>query len=320
MTRIRLAVTARNEQQTIAACLRSVVRSIEIAEVRLPLRFDLVVIADDCTDATVTIAQSFPRVRVILSSGGKVAAQRQVANTSAFVVFSDADILLTENTVTQVCRAMLENPDLQIAYPGKRPLPPGRNSLLASALYCYNRVNGFQEPRRYFNGKFFAIRDWRTPSIADLAPRLVSLPRDRFYDFHGGMRIDDIWLSRDILRRYGAATIREVESGDIWYRPPETFTGMYRTYHRMRLEIERLNQLFPETVPVHQHRGYDRPAVRRASRKDRWLWRTFRLALGVCRIRYRLEKFYYQRLSRSVCAPWKTIAETKQSLDTVLPV
>jgi hypothetical protein len=208
---------------------------------------------------------------------------------------------------------------VQIAYPRKKPLAPVRGTLLASALHCYNRVNGFQEPRRYFNGKFFAIRDWQVPTRAELQPRLTALPVDRFYDFHAGLRVDDIWLSRDVLRRHGPGAIREVEHGDIQFRAPETFRGMYRTYHRMRREIERLNRMFPETVPVHQQRGYDWNAVRRAPAKDRWLWRVFRLALGACRVRYRCEKFFYQRVSATTCAPWKPIEETKQSLDLVLP-
>ena len=45
---------------------------------------------------------------------------------------------MTENTVTAVCRVMLDRPRVQIAYPKKQPLPPTRNTLLAQALYCYN--------------------------------------------------------------------------------------------------------------------------------------------------------------------------------------
>lgn len=319
MTAIRLAVIARNEERALPRCLPSLLCSVGIAEARLPLRFDVVVVADECSDETARVAGSFPRVQVITSAGGKVEAQRQVANSTPFVLFSDADILVTENTVAAVCDAMLADSQLQVAYPRKRPLPPVRSTLLASAIHCYNRVNGFQQPRRYFNGKFFAIRHWHMPTLAELRPRLASLPEDRFYDFHAGMRVDDIWLSRDILRRHGPDAIREVAEGEIWFRAPETFEGMYRTYHRMRLEIERLNQIFPETVTAHQQRGYDWETVRRASAKDRWLWRFFRLALGVCRLRYRCEKFYYQRLSQTVCAPWKPVQETKQSLDIVRP-
>jgi len=319
MTTICLAVIARNEEHALPCCLRSVLRSVDIAESRMPLRFDVVVVADNCTDRTAQVAQSFSRVRVMASTGGKVEAQRLVANKTPFVVFSDADILVTEDTVTVVCQAMLEDQQLQIAYPRKRPLPPARTTLLANAIHCYNRVNGFQEARRYFNGKFFAIRDWRVPTLEDLRPRLGSLSADRFYDFHAGMKVDDIWLSRDILRRCGPGGIREVEGGTIWFRPSETLTGMYRTYHRMRREIERLNQMFPETVTVHQQRGYDWAVVRRAPRRDRWLWRFFRIALGFCQLRYRCEKYYYQNLSPTTCNAWKPIEETKQSLDIVLP-
>lgn len=319
MTTICLALCARNEEQSLPGCLRSVVRSVESAEMRLPLRFDIVVVADDCTDRTVTIAESFRRVRVLTSSGGKVQAQRRVAKTTPFVLFCDADILLTDDTVTAVCEAMLADSRLQIAYPVKHPLAPKRVTLLADALYCYNRVNGFQERRRYFNGKFFAIRDWQVPTLAELRPRLAALPVDRFYDFHAGVNVDDIWLSRDILRRYGADAICEVARGPIWYRPPETFAGMYRTYHRMRREIERLNRMFPETIGVHQKRRYDWQAVRRASPKDRWLWRVFRGALGACQLRYHSEKFYYQRFSVTPCPSWKPIEETKQSLDIGQP-
>ena len=131
MTTIGLALTARNEAQALPGCLRSVMRSVEVAEARLPLRFDVVVVADDCTDETVSIAASFPRVRVIKSSGGKVEAQRCVANTTPFVVFCDADILLTDDTVTAICEAMLAAPALQIAYPIKKPLAPARATLLA---------------------------------------------------------------------------------------------------------------------------------------------------------------------------------------------
>jgi glycosyltransferase involved in cell wall biosynthesis len=317
--RIHLAVCARNEARAIGGCLTSLLQAVAVAEKQLPLVFDVVVIADDCTDETERIAQSFGRVRVQPSTGGKVEAQRRVANTTPFVVFSDADILVSENALTDVCRVMLENPALQVAYATKQPLAPSRSTLLARALYSYNRLNGFQVRRKYFNARFFAIRDWRVPTVVELEPRLSRLPRDRFYRLQAGILVDDIWLSRDILQRYGPQAIREVDTAQVWYRPPETFEGMHRTYLRMRRDIERLNLIFPETVRVHQKRGYDREAFRAASSGECWLWRVFQAALLLCRIRYRAEKFYYQHLSPRDCVPWKPVEESKQSLDTVRP-
>ncbi len=316
---ITVAITAKNEAAAIGDCLRSIIAAVRHAEERLSLNVRIVVVLDDCTDATESIARSFPEVAIIHSSGGLVEAQRKVANSPPFVIFSDADILVSEGTITALCESMLTTPGLQVAYPRKTPLPPHRRSLLAAALYSYNRTNGFQNARRYFNGKLFAIRDWQIPTVEELQPRISKLPRNCFYHFEAGMQIDDIYLSRDILRRYGAEGIREVAGGEIFFRPPETFSGMYHTYRRMRREIERLNLLFPETVPVHQRRRYDRTAERCAPLRERLLWRCFRAWLAVCILRFHFERLYYTYLASNPGPNWPAITETKTSLcpDTV---
>ncbi len=308
---ITIGVTARNEEACIAATLVSLLRSVDAAESTGLADFEVVAILDECTDSTEEVVLGFPRVRVIHARGGLIEAQRLIAHRRPFVIFCDADILLGENVISSLATTMLAQPHLQVAYPSKRPLPPRRRTLVAAALYCYNRVEGFQNSRRYFNGKLFAIRDWQAPTLAELAPRLQALPADRFYDFHAGLRVDDIWLSRDILSRHGPDAIREVIEAEIQFRPPETFTGMYRMYLRMRREFERLNILFPESIPAHHHRGYDREAERRAPLSDRILWRVFRAALAVCKLRYRLEKFIVQSLPGRPLDAWRPVVETK---------
>ncbi|MEW6155948.1 MAG: glycosyltransferase [Verrucomicrobiota bacterium] len=309
---LRIVITARNEAAAIEAFLSSLLRSVAFAEAKWPVQYEIWAVLDECHDNTERMVRRWPRVTIHHSRGGKVEAQRRGVSAGPFTIFSDADILLGENVVCCVTEAMWNDPALQVAYPAKRPLLPQRRTLMAEALYCYNRANGFQERRRYFNGKFFAIRQWHIPTRSELEPRLRQLPLDRFYDFHAGMRVDDIYLSRDVLQRHGADAIREIAEAEILYRPPETFRGMYRTYHRMRLEIERLNRLFPETAPAHQQRRYDWAAVRLAPARDRWLWRYFRMALALCQVRYACEKFYYQHLASEACPPWKPILETKQ--------
>lgn len=309
---ITLAVTARNEERSIAATLRSLVRAVTFAEGQGRIMVRLVVILDDCTDNTQNIVgREFPQVDILIASGGLVEAQRLVAHERPFVIFCDADVLVDECAVAAISHAMLDDPALQVAYAAKSPLPPDRRTLMAAALYCYNRVNGFQTARRYFSGKFFAIRDWQVPTLAELHPRLQFLPQDPFYDYHAGLRVDDIWLSRDILKRHGDLAIREIEAAHIRYHPPETFTGMYRMYLRMTREIERLNVMFPETIPVHQQRGYDRAAERAAPWRDRLLWRVFRIALSVCRLLYKAERYYYQNIATVPLDAWRPVEETK---------
>ncbi len=311
---ITLAVTARNEESCIAATLRSIVRAVEVAEEHGRVNIRIVAILDNCTDGTEAIVRhEFPQFEVLLSSGGLIEAQRCVADEKPFVMFCDADVLLDEGAVAALAHEMLEYPHLQAAYAAKSPLPPKKRTLMAAALHCYNRVNGFQTARRYFCGKFFAIRDWQAPTLEELQPKLRTIPRDHFYDYHAGLRVDDIWLSRDLLRRHGESAIREVPGAHLHYRAAETFAGMYRVYLRMTREIERLNILFPETIPVHQQRGYDRVAERAAPWCDRLLWRVFRVALALCGVRYRVERFYYQNLASKPLDAWRPVVETKIS-------
>ncbi len=322
MLTIPLAVTARNEEQSIGSCLQSLLASVEHAEAALALKFEVTVVLDGATDRTEEIVRPFSRVSIVQleGEGNIVEAQRRANTPAPFMIYSDADISIEPPTLAALGRTMLEHPEVRVAYPAKSPLRPSRKTLLAEALYTYNRFDGFQTPRRYFNGKLFAIREWHIPDRDELRPRLREMSIDRFYDFHAGMRVDDIYLSRDILRRHGPAAIREVSEGRIRYRPPETFEGMYRTYRRMRMEIERLDTLFPETREVHRRygiRGYDWTAVRQASRRDRWLWRAFRVALAACKTRYALERSYYRHLARErKCPAWEPINESKRPISS----
>lgn len=314
LPRITVGVTARNEEACIAATLRSLLESAAYAEAKGVACFEFVAVLDECTDGTEAVVRGFPQVRILHSRGGLIEAQRHLARCQPFVIYSDADLLVEREVLAELAAAMLAAPALQVAYPCKRPLPPSRRGLMAAALYAYNRVEGFQTRRAYFNGKLFAIRDWRAPTLADLSTRLASLPEDRFYDYHAGLRVDDIWLSRDILARHGPAALREVAHVCIHYRPPETFTGMYRMYLRMRREIERLDRMFPESIPAHQPRGFDVAAYRAAPWRDRLLWHVFQVALRVCRWRYVLERFYYQSLSSTPISAWKPVHESKAPL------
>jgi hypothetical protein len=311
---IPVAVTARNEENTIAACLQALRRAIAYAEDRLPLRFALAAVLNDCTDRTEERARAVPGVEILHSTGGKIEAQRSAVRPAPFVVFADADIHVEENVLCELSRVLLDDSAVQVAYPSKVPLRPRSRSLLAEALYVYNLRDGFQTPRRYFNGKCFAIRAWSAPTLAELAPRLAVLPRDNFYQFHAGLRVDDIYLSRLILERHGPGAIREVPGATIYFRPPETLVGMYRYCKRMRMEIERLDVLFPELRAVHAlhgRRAVDRAALRRAPPRERFLWRYFHAALGLCRAWYRIERFFYRRLARGSCPTWNPITETK---------
>lgn len=305
---IPVTVTARDEARSLGACLDSLQHAIAVAEQRLAIRCDLAVVLDDCTDGTASVAAS-RGVRMLTSRGGKVEAQRAALRPGAFHIFSDADIVIADDTITALCEAMAD-PRVQVAFPRKLPLTPLRRSLLAKALHVYNARRGFSSQRTWFSGKLFAIRAWSMPEVGELARRAGELAPSRFYELAAPLRVDDIYLSRAVRHAHGPEALRET-SGVVWFRAPETLRGMYRYYRRMRRELERIDLLFPETRAPHlDTRSADELAT--ATTAERRAWRVFQLALVACRLAYRAERIACDRLGMPARDPWPAIAETKQ--------
>jgi glycosyltransferase involved in cell wall biosynthesis len=314
---IPLVIAARNEERALGACLDSLLASAAHAERHAGIRFDFRVILDDCTDATAAVAAS-RGVRTLVSSGGKVEAQRRGLVAGApFHVFADADIAVEPATLLALVGAMAD-PSVEVACPPRRPLAPAQRTPIARAIHVYNAHRGFSAQRTWFNGKLFAIRRWAIPTLAELGPRLAKLPRDRFYQAHRGLRVDDVYLSRTIAREHGPGAIRETSEGTLWFRPPETLRGMYRYFRRMRMELERLDRLFPETRATHEKHGIrrtDAAAVARATTEERRLFRLFQAAIKGCELVYAAERAFYLHLARSPCEDWSPIDETKRPIE-----
>jgi glycosyltransferase involved in cell wall biosynthesis len=316
--KIAVTVPAKNEEASLGPCLDALLAAAEHARAQ-GFEFEVRVVLDDCTDGTEAVAHG-RGVATVRSSGGKVEAQRAglaARADGAFAVFVDADVLVTPPTLAALAAVMLARPEVRVASPPRRPLPPQRDGWLARALHIYNRARGFSSQRTWFNGKCFAIRGWEVPTRAELAARVARLPDDNFYDYAAGMRIDDIYLSRRIVAEDGPGALVETDEGCVIYRAPETLRGMYRYYRRMRMEVERVSALFPEFNDAHARYGERVPDLLAAAPlRERLAYYQFHAALAVCMFGYRVERFYYRHLARERCPAWPPITETKCSLAT----
>lgn len=315
MTTIPIGVTARNEARNILILLDSLRTAIARAESQLDCRYELHVVLNDNRDHTADLLANCPGIQVWHTYGGLVEAQRALAQAhpaAPFIVFSDADIRVGREALLEVSRVLLTEPAVEVAYAGKYPIRPRRSTPLAKALYLYNLREGYQTARHYFNGQFFAIRHWSIPTVSEVT--FDKSADNRFLNLAAGIRIDDIYLSRTLLSRYGPDAIRCVPAG-IEYRPPETLQGMFRKYQRMVLEIERLHHFFPETKPAHNRWGRrrtDLSKLAQAPLDEKIHYAIFRSALSLCKIGYRAQKLYFKYFSRGPCPTWAPVTETKE--------
>jgi glycosyltransferase involved in cell wall biosynthesis len=316
MAAIPIGVTARNEARNILALLDSLRAAIRRASAELGVRYEIHVLLNDNSDETPRLLAGHADVTLWNTRGGIVEAQRALAEGrgpgSPFLIFCDADIIVHAGALLEISRTMLECPEVEVAYAEKYPVPPLRRTPLARALYLYNLREGYQTRRHYFNGQFFAIRRWAIPSAVELKwdPALDNF----FLHLSSGIRCDDIYLSREILRSAGPGVLRCLPAG-IEYRPPETLRGMFRKYQRMRLEIERLHCYFPESKPVHKQWGrrrLDRSRILAAPVSEKLYYGLFQAALLLCRVAYRAQRFYYSRFAAAPCPTWAPVTETKE--------
>jgi hypothetical protein len=310
---IPVGVTAKNESKALPQLLASLRAAKRYAEERSSHRFALTLVLNDNTDNTLALIDSSD-LKILETKGGLIEAQRAFVQTNPapFHIFSDADIILPEDGLLQIAEAMA-NTAIHIAYLEKTPVPPKRSTFLSRSLYLYNLYNGYQSERKYFNGQFFAIKDWAVP----VNPPFDRKKNNSFLALDQGIRCDDIYLSRKVLHEHGSSAIVLIHSA-LQYRAPESLKGMYRKYQRMVLEIERLNILFPETISTHLTYGRRKfLPVKLKSRpvEEKLYYLLFLGALQLCKFWYRWEKIFYTKRSSGSCPTWLPVEETKEAYE-----
>lgn len=121
-TRFSIIIPARNEEQNINACLQS------IAQLNYPNElFEVIVMDDFSTDATVATAQRFPFVKVLelktllnekINSYKKKAIELGIAaSTGDYIVTTDADCIVPENWLSNFAFIIQQKPTVFIAAP-----------------------------------------------------------------------------------------------------------------------------------------------------------------------------------------------------------
>jgi hypothetical protein len=162
-------VPARNEEQVIAACVRSLAQQPEIAEI--------LVVNDQSTDGTATVLQQLtaevPRLRVLEAQDvppGWVGKNNAVwigasQAKSPWLLFTDADAELAPTAVTRALQIAHEIPATLVSFSPEQLAETWYEKSLIPFVYCrlakhfsFEAVNDPSSPTAAANGQFLMIR------------------------------------------------------------------------------------------------------------------------------------------------------------------
>lgn len=127
-----ILIAAHNEQAVIGRCLDSLLNA------AAPAEFDVVVVANGCSDRTAEVAGARPGVRVLrLDTAGKAGALNAgAAIAQGFPrVYIDADVVVTTNDVRALCAAL--NGPIMAAVP-RRDLDVRGRPLIVKGYFAVN--------------------------------------------------------------------------------------------------------------------------------------------------------------------------------------
>ena len=234
---IPVCILAHNEQKHIAATIEHILAS------SIGVQIKIIVYANGCTDATVSIVQSLTRKHSNLHLRTIKKASKIVAWNTAFkenrdniIVFSDGDITPEPNTLS----AFIEH------------LKTNTNTIVVSSQYWPTRTGlSFEQKliglmqiplhQDFLTGQFYAVR--RQPLLEIFAS----------YNFHGlpeGIVGEDLFIER-LTPRGSLAVVKE----KCFYDPPKIpdylrYLARIRWQGEQILAFEKQHAAFPR-VPAH---------------------------------------------------------------------
>ena len=223
VTHVVVAVPARDEEELLAACLRSVLRSASVLRGRRPtVSTEVVVALDRCTDTSVRVVQRFPvtavevdagsvgRARHAAVSAGLVDTGRRGADPAAtWVVGTDADCVVPAQWLGRHLQAAEAGADLVLG----TVEPFGVAD--ASVLAAWRDRHALREGHDHVHGANLGVRASAYLEAGGFAPLALHEDVDLVARVRAAGRP---WVASDRVRvRTSGRTTSRVEGGFAGY-------------------------------------------------------------------------------------------------------
>ncbi|MEK9182040.1 MAG: glycosyltransferase [Patescibacteria group bacterium] len=303
--KLGIGICARNEESSIIPMLDSVRDSAQNTSTLS--EWHLFVCANGCTDNTLPLLkiwiQANPQVKTMLIEFEKanlVEGQREIVKYAkregiTSIIFFDADVIVEKECVSELLLAARSD-SAKAVYAVSVPIQREKQTLLESALNQYDLTPTIFSPRKHLHGRAFLIKDWNIP---DTNPSLLA---------------DDIFLSFDLLKKYGPRSIVKADNARVHFHQISSYKDFYNAYCRRKNEIRKCMTLFAhfQSLPsdqVNKHILWGKLA-HESFRRD-FFWTVLFTARFIAKINFFLDSL---RVSPDI-TEWKPTLSSKKTVE-----
>lgn len=250
---LTIGIAARNEENTIRQMLNTALLALSFMPADA---VEVIVAINDCTDNTEAIvrevvAETSIGIRVVHSDKGVIPAQRTIMKMrrlKGIAVFLDADLLIDRQCIRKLVQAM-EDPSVYVAW--GRPIPyDAGHPKFKSIIFNFSSYHpNLMAKKVYFTGRAFAVREYIIPTNPTI-PGSIDSKLAKFLCLKEGPIIEDMYLSRAIIKRHGIEAIKYVASAKVYFQPIASLKDFYYSRRRAAIEHIRLDMLYPQLAYV----------------------------------------------------------------------
>src|SRR3989344_3280017 len=256
---LTIGVPVRNESRTLEKFIDSLRVSVDLLPANVAV--ETIICINSSTDDSQAVAERLIQkhsgsrfnLSIVQSQEGKMEAQRTILLSRRFhgmTAFFDADIIVHRHCLLNLWNAMEANPSLKVAYSRVKILNHGHETIVEWIESVHYAFPHFLTPRKYFHGRGYFIRPtelfFLTNEEKERANQLNAMKHCAWMRLDKGPLVDDIYISRALVHRYGSKSIQEVSSAIVEFTAPRTLRDFYHGQRRLLIELRRLFTLFPE--------------------------------------------------------------------------